>query len=155
MTIFVAIFSHGLAVHNHMAPALGVGELIAALAGDTLTFVELPLLETTHDHVLSEQNVEGGVDLLQGVITDENQCVEAFQNHANLRSRIPAVMTANREVRLLETVTTASAHSVEERGPVLAVKRMFGDIVVVVVKWTRRLVDFRRFDTTVPVAFKV
>ena len=85
-TICIVLLSYGLALHDHMARAFWLGELIVATARVTLTFVQLPLFETTHSQVLSEQHVEGRVDLLERVITNENNCIKAFKDHANLWS---------------------------------------------------------------------
>ena len=113
-----------------MAGALGLAELVVALASVTLALVELPLLETARGHVLSEQHVEGGVDWLEGVIADEDDGVEAFEDHADFRGRVPAVVAARGEVRLVESMATASAHGIEKRGTVLAVEGVFWDIGV-------------------------
>lgn len=70
--------------HNHVAQALWLVELVVALAGVTLALVELPLLETTDSDILSEQHVEGGVDMLEGVIANEDESIKAFKDHADL-----------------------------------------------------------------------
>ena len=117
-----------LTVHDHVARAFRPAELVVALARVPLAFVELPLLETARGHVLSEQHVEGGVDWLEGVVADEDDGVEAFEDHADFRRRVPAVVAAGGEVRPVETMSTASAHGVEQCGTVLAVEGVFWDI---------------------------
>ena len=113
-----------------MARAFRLSELVVATACLALTFVQLPLLETTYGHVLSEQHVESGIDLLERVIANEDNCIKAFKNHADLWSRVPAVVTADREVRLLKPVSTASAHGFQKCCTVVAVERMLGSIFV-------------------------
>lgn len=95
-----------------------------------LTFVQLPLLKTTYGHVLSEQHVKGGVHLLEGVIANENNCIKAFEDHADLWSGVPAVVAACRKVRLFKSVSTASAHGFQECCTIVAVKCMLGGVVV-------------------------
>ena len=68
--------------------------------------------------------------MLEGVVADEDECIEAFEDHADLRGRVPTVVASCRVVRLLESVSASSAHSVQKRCPVLAVKRMLGAIGV-------------------------
>ena len=128
--IFLLLLPYRLTVHDQVARALGLGELVVALARVALAFVELPLLEAARGHVLSEQHVEGGVDWLEGVVADENDGIEAFEDHADFRGRVPAVVAACGKVRLVESVSTASAHGVEKCGTVLAVERVFGDVGV-------------------------
>ena len=127
MTDSIFRLPYHLTVHDHVAHALGLGELAVALAGVPLAFVELPLLETARGQVLSEQHVEGGVDWLEGVVADEDDGVEAFEDHADFRRRVPAVVAAGGEVRLVESMATASAHGVEKGGAVLAVEGVFWD----------------------------
>ena len=122
--------SYRLTVHDHVARAFGFGELVVALARVPVVFVELPLLETARGQVLSEQHVEGGVDWLQGVIADEDDGVEAFEDHADFRGRVPAVVAACGEVRLVESMATASAHGMEKCGTVLAVESVLWDVGV-------------------------
>ena len=110
----VFLLPYRLTVHDHVARALGLGELVVALARVPLAFVELPLLETARGHVLSEQHVEGGVDWPEGVVADKNDGVEAFEDHADFCGRVPAVVAACGKVRLVESVSTASAHGVEK-----------------------------------------
>ena len=119
-----------LTVHDHVAQALRLGELVIALARVPLAFVELPLLETARGQVLSEQHVEGGVDGLERVVADEHDGVEAFEDHADFRGRVPAVVAACGEVGFVESVSTASAHGVEKCGTVLAVERVLWDVGV-------------------------
>ena len=130
VTDAVFLLPDRLTVHDHVARALRLGELAVAPAGVTLALVELPLLQTARGHVLPEQDVEGGVDGLEGVVADEDDGVEPFEDHADFRRRVPAVVAACGEVRPVEPVATASAHGVEERCPVLAVERVFGDVGV-------------------------
>ena len=142
-----------LTVHDHVARALRFGELVVALARVPLAFVELPLLETARGQVLSEQHVEGGVDGFEGVIADENDGVEAFEDHADLRGRVPAVVAAGGEVRLVESVSTASAHGIEKRGTVLAVERVLWDVGVRQRRWG--YVDIGGSDATVSMSLEV
>ena len=116
-----------LTVHDHVARALQLAELVVALARVTLALVELPLLEAARGHVLSEQHVDGGVDWLEGVVADEDDGVEAFEDHADFRRRVPAVVAAGGEVGPVETMSTASAHGIEQCGTVLAVEGVFWD----------------------------
>ena len=122
--------SYRLTVHDHVARAFGLGELIVALARVPLAFVELPLLETARGQVLSEQHVEGGIKWLQGVIADKDDGVEAFEDHADFRGRVPAVVAACGEVRPVESMATASAHGMEKCGTVLAVERVLWHVGV-------------------------
>ena len=130
MTDSIFLLPYRLTVHDHVARALGLGELVVAFARVPLAVVELPLLETARGHVLSEQHVEGGVEWLEGVIADEHDGVEAFEDHADFRRRVPAVVAACGEVRLVEPMSTASAHGIEKCGTVLAVERVFWDVGV-------------------------
>ena len=130
MTISIVFLSYGLTLHDHMARAFRIGELIVATASIALAFVQLPLLETTYGQVLPEQHVKGGIDLLERVIANENNCIKAFQNHTDFWSRIPAVVAICGKVRPLKSVSTASAHGFQKCCTVFAVKSMLGGIVV-------------------------
>ena len=130
MTDSIFLLLYRLTVHDHVARAFRLGELVVALASVTLAVVELPLFETARGHVLSEQHVEGGVDWLEGVIADENDGIEAFEDHADFCRRVPAVVAACGKVRLVESMSTASAHGIEKCGTVFAVERVFWDVGV-------------------------
>lgn len=138
LTVCIVLLSYGLTFHDHMFRAFCLGELIVATARLALTFVQLPLLETTYSYVLSEQHVESGIDLFERVIADEDNCIKALKNHADLWSRVPAVVAADREVRLLKPVSTASAHGFQKCCTVIAVKRMLGSIFV---EWNWRYIE--------------
>lgn len=148
----VFLLPSSLTLHDHVAQALWLIELVVALASVTLALVELPLLETTDSDVLTEQHVKGGVDMLEGVIANEDDSIKAFKDHADLCRRVPAVVAACGKVRLVESVSTASAHGVQKSRTVLAVKRVLWGIFV---KRNWRYIGLCRFDATVSVSFKV
>ena len=152
VTVSIFILPHNLTVHDHMTRALGLDELVVASARKPLAFVQLPLLEAAQSQVLSEQDVEGGVDWPEGVVADENERVESFKDHADLWSRVPTVVAAGREVRLFEPVSASSAHGVQKRGTVLAVERVLWAIGV---ERGWRHVDLGRFDGAVSISVEV
>lgn len=148
----VFLLSSNLTLHDHVAQALWLVELVVAPASVTLALVELPLLETTDSDVLSQQHIKGGVDMLEGVIANEDNSIKAFKDHADLCRRVPAVVAACGKVRLVESVSTASAHGVQKCCTILAVKRVLWGIFV---ERNWRYIDLCRFDATVSVSFKV
>ena len=152
VTVSVFVLSHNPTVHDHMTPALRLDELAVASARKPLAIIQLPLLEAAQSQVLSEQDVEGGVDGPEGVVADEHQRVEALEDHADLRGRVPTVVASGREVRLFEPVSASSAHGVQKRGTVLAVERVFWAIGV---ERGWRHVDLGRFDGAVSISVEV
>ena len=152
VTVSVVVLSHNLTVHNHMTPALRLGELIITSTRKTLTIVQLPLLEAAQSHVLSKQHVEGSVNVLEGVIADEDEGIEAFEYHTDLRRRVPTVVASRRDIWLLEPVPASSAHGVQERGTVLAVERVLWAIGV---EGSGGYIDLGRFDGAVSIAGEV
>ena len=84
LTISIPLLSYRLTLQDRVAPAFWLGELVVAYASIALVFAQLPLLETTSSHVLSQQHVEGGVDLLEGNIPNKHDGIKAFKDHANL-----------------------------------------------------------------------
>ena len=90
--------------------------------------------------------------MFEGVIANENNCVKAFKDHADLWSRVPAVVAACRKVRLLVSVSTASAHSIQKCCTVVAVKGVLRSIVV---EWHWRHIDVGRLNATFSMSFKV
>lgn len=68
--------------------------------------------------------------MLEGVVANKDNGIKAFQDHTDLCSRVPAVVAACGKIRLLKSVSTASAHGFQKCCPVVAVKRMLRGIIV-------------------------
>lgn len=83
-----------LAGTNKVLGAAFFGELAITLASLQLFVSHFPLLHSSEGHVLSEQDIEGRVDALKRVISDEHDFVEVFEDHTDLRHVVPSVIAA-------------------------------------------------------------
>lgn len=94
------------AARDGVSSTVDLDELIVAPAGAAFVLAHRPLLKTTQGDVLPEEDVECGVDVLQQIVADEHDAVEAVEDHADLRGRVPAVVAtlgsevSRREVEL-------------------------------------------------------
>ena len=82
MTVASIVFGDGLTVGNDVTRAFRSHQLIVAQAVSMHPFTRL---EASHGYVLSEEHVESRIHVLERFITNENDAIEAFKNHANLR----------------------------------------------------------------------
>lgn len=73
-------------VCQHMGRTLWPGELVVATTKDAISLRYLPLLKTSNGQVLSEKNIKSGVNMLERIISNEDNCIEAFKNHTYLCS---------------------------------------------------------------------
>jgi hypothetical protein len=101
---------HLSTVRQHVGRTLWPGKLVVATTKDAIGLCYLPLLETPNGQVLPKKNIKSGVDMLERIISNEDNCIEAFNNHRYLRSRVPSIVTSCREVRSFEAVTSPSTH---------------------------------------------
>ena len=70
------------------------GELVLAFAHLEVFVGHLPLLHSSESKILPEQNVEPCVDGLNCFVSDEDNTIEAFEDHAYLSYVVPAIVAA-------------------------------------------------------------
>lgn len=91
----LGIVLHDLFMRQHgKASAFRPDELILAAARVLLSVVQVPLAKTAQGKILTQQGVEGEVDVSNKTISDKDDGVEAFKDHANLGRRVPAVIAS-------------------------------------------------------------
>lgn len=111
------------AAHDAMFGTFFLHDLAVASTLGALVMGEGAVFQSAHGEVLPQEHVQGGVDGLQHTVADEDDGIEAIENHADLDGGVPAVVAAGREKGCVEAMTTAAAHGIEQRGPVPAVWR--------------------------------
>jgi hypothetical protein len=79
---------------HQILDAAAFGELILTLAHLKFFIGHLPLLHSPKAEILSEENVEAGIYTLKSLISDKDNTIETFQNHADLGDVVPAVRAA-------------------------------------------------------------
>ncbi len=72
--------------------AFGPDELTIASAAVSFAFTHLPLLQAAQGYVFSQQDVECGIYVLDQIVADEDDAIEAVKNHADLGGGVPAMM---------------------------------------------------------------
>lgn len=90
--------------------------------------------------------------MLQRVIADEDDGIEAFEDHANLRRRVPAVMTSGWGEWGFEAMTTTSTHSIEKSGAAVAEE---GVLLNIIARQYRGDVKMAGCNATVLMAFEM
>lgn len=90
------------------------GELSVTAAGAEGVLVHVPDLESTSREILAEENIEAIVDGLEAVVANKDDRIETFEDHADLISGVPAVVTVGRSVRSVETDSTTIRHGFEK-----------------------------------------
>lgn len=108
------VLSDVLAVSHSIFDALLPCNLVVASATFTFIVLHVPLLEAAQGDIRSKQHVESCICVFDHVVTDENDGVETFQDHAYFGSSVPAVMAACRMEGCIETVTTTTAHGLKK-----------------------------------------
>ena len=82
-----------------MRHAGGVGELGVAAAVLDLLGVHLPVFQRAGCQVSSEEDVETGVNIGQGLFTSEDDTIKFLENLTDLSSRIPTIGAICRDSR--------------------------------------------------------
>lgn len=67
-------------------------ELVFAAAGCELVGAQFGRIKATKGEVSAEEDIEAVVDGVEAVVADEDQGVEALEDHADLFDAVPTVM---------------------------------------------------------------
>ena len=110
MAIALISAFYSVTVHDNMTRALWPRQLTITPARNSFAFAKLPLLEATQGDIFFEKHAERSVHMLEHVIAYENDCIEAFKNHADLWRRVPSIVATTREIRLVKSMSSTSAH---------------------------------------------
>ena len=79
---------------NDVSQTIPVEELVVTLAAGKIFFAHAPLLKGPESKILTQKDVEGGIDGFGDIVTYERYGVEAFEGHADLRCQKPLVGTS-------------------------------------------------------------
>lgn len=85
------IFLEVVSVLDSISLALAVRELVVTLASRPSLVSHSPIFQTAKSEVFSQQDVESCVDRQSDVVANEDDSIEAFEYHTNLRGRKPLV----------------------------------------------------------------
>jgi hypothetical protein len=69
---------HCLTIQDGVLGAFGLDKLVLTPASRPLALLHLPLLEAAQGNVFSYEHVEGGVNVLQRIIPDENDGIKSL-----------------------------------------------------------------------------
>ena len=121
MTTSEIVIFHFLTVEYCILGAFRLYELVITSTSRPLAFFHFPLLKASHANVLSKQHVESSINVLKHAVTNEDNGVEAVQDHAYLRSGVPTIMTMSWVKRCIEAMASTTAHCFEKSSTVRAV----------------------------------
>ena len=94
MTTLGIILSNLVITHDGELGAFGFDELVLAAAGVPFRLVHVPLAKATESDILTQQGIEGRVDVTRQIVTDEDDGVETIKDHTDLCGRVPTVLAA-------------------------------------------------------------
>jgi hypothetical protein len=83
ITVYFVLL-HFVSVLDGISETIHVEELVVTFAILSILIYHDPLLKATKSEILAEQYVESGVDGLSDFVSDEDNGVEAFKDHAYL-----------------------------------------------------------------------
>ena len=127
-----------LTIHHNMLCTFWPHVLIVTSTIHPLITFHPPLLESTHCYILAQQHIKRCVDLSEHPITDENDVIETFKDHADFCSGVPSIVTTCWMERSIEAVATSSTHGFKERGTIFAIREQ---LVTIFVTKRRRYVE--------------
>ena len=144
--------SHCQIAHDSVFRAIGLGYLIVTTAFNPLTFIHLPLLKASHCDILPEKHIESSIDVLEQVISNEDNRIKSFKDHADFQSWVPAIMASCGGERSFKSMPSASTHGLKKGCASATIwdLRLAGPIA-----WKWWNVEICRWNATVLMSFKV
>jgi hypothetical protein len=79
---------------NDIFQTIPVEELIATLAAGKIFFAHVPLLKGPESKILTQEDVEGGIDGFSDIVSYERYGIETLEDHADLGCQKPLVSTS-------------------------------------------------------------
>ena len=92
----IILQSHLLTAANEVLVAFRLGELVRATAPIPFFICHLPLLQASEGQVLPEEHVEGRIDVVDHVVAEEDDAIEAVEDHTYFEAGVPFVVAALR-----------------------------------------------------------
>lgn len=124
MSASSVVVNHVLTRSDDILGAASVGQLAVTPADVAFAFLHLPLLKTPHCNVFAYEHIESGIDMLKHVITNKDNGIKALKNHADLRSRVPAIMASSWEEGCIESMAATAIHGSQKACTIMTVGRL-------------------------------
>src|SRR5690349_12723787 len=94
------VLPHILHILHPKLHTFSLGKLRITLTNRLIGLIHSPLLQTAMHEVFTKKNVDCSVDCSGEVVADEDEGVEAFEDHADFLGGEPAVCTVYFVLRL-------------------------------------------------------